>query len=218
MKTDDEELQRYILEELEWEPGVNSADIGVTVKKGVVTLSGKVDSFVKKQTIEKAVKEFPGVKAIAVNIKVEISGESVRTDSDIALAAKNALKWDVLVPHDRIMVTVESGALTLEGEVDRHFQKAAAEQAVSHLTGVVAVNNLITVKPRVAPVEVKKKIEAALQRDALIDAQNIGVEADGGTVTLSGRVRSWAEAEEAELTSWAAPGVSKVVSHLKVEA
>ena len=193
MKTEDEELQRYILEELEWDPGVNTADIGVTVKNGVVTLKGRVSSLAKKLAIEKVVKEFPGVKAIAVDLEVKIPGYAERTDSDIALAAENALRWDVLVPKDQIKVTLEHGLLTLEGEVEWQFQKTAAEQAVSRLTGVIGVNNLITIKPKVAPAQYRTKIEAALERDAALDAENIRVKADGSTVTLSGMVRSWAE-------------------------
>ena len=151
MKTEDEELQRYILEELEWDPGVNTADIGVTVKNGVVTLKGRVCSLAKKLAVEKVVKEFPGVKAIAVDLEVKIPGCAERTDSDLAMAAENTLRWDVLVPNDQIKATLDHGLLTLEGEVERQFQKRAAEQAVSRLTGVIGVNNLITIKPKVAP-------------------------------------------------------------------
>ena len=212
----DEQLQNDVLEQLRWEPGVNSADIGVTVKSGVVTLSGKVNSLAKKSAIEKAVKRMPGVKAIALDVEIEIPGCSTRTDSDIALAAENALKWDVLVPHNQITVTVFNGFITLEGEVDRHFQKEAAEHAVSRLEGVRAVDNLIVVKPKVEPVEVREKIEAAFKRDATLDAEKIQVSADGSTVTLSGTVRSWTEADEAETAAWAAPGVSTVVSKLTV--
>jgi len=212
----DEKLQSDVLEQLQWEPGVNSAEIGVTVKSGVATLTGKVNSLAKKQAIEKAVKRMPGVKAIALDVEIEIPGCSARTDSDIALAAENALRWDVLVPHDKIKLTVFNGFITLEGEVDRHFQKEAAEQAVSRLEGVRGVDDLIEIKPKVAPAEVSKKIEAALKRNAALDAENIKVAADGSTVILSGRVGSWTEADEAELAAWAAPGVSAVVSKLTV--
>ncbi len=210
----DEKLQCDVIEQLQWEPTVNSADIGVTVKSGVVTLSGKVNSLAKKRAIEKAVKRMPGVKAIALDVEIEIPGCSARTDSDIALAAESALKWDVLVPHNQITITVFNGFITLEGEVDQYFQKESAEHAVSRLAGVRGVDNLIVVKPKVAPVEVSEKIEAAFKRDAALDAENIKVKADGSTVTLSGKVKSWAEADEAESAAWAAPGVSNVVNML----
>ena len=146
--------------------------------------------------------------------EIEIPGCSARTDSDIALAAESALKWDVLVPHNQITITVFNGFITLEGEVDQYFQKESAEHAVHRLAGVRGVDNLIVVKPKVAPVEVSEKIEAAFKRDAALDAENIKVKADGSTVTLSGKVKSWAEADEAESAAWAAPGVSNVVNML----
>jgi osmotically-inducible protein OsmY len=212
----DRQLQLDVLDELRWEPGVKATDIAATVKDGIVTLEGTVDSYAEKWAAEKAVKRVPGVKALAMDIQVKLPGSSERTDTDIARAAENALKWDVAVPHKQIKVSVERGFVTLEGEVDWQFQKSAADRAVRHLTGVTGMDNFITVKPRVAPENVREKIEAALKRNAILDAEQIIVQADGGKVTLSGTVHSWAELDAAVDAAWAAPGVSEVKNLLTV--
>ena len=215
MKTDTQ-LQKDVMNELKWEPSIKAAEIGVGVKDGVVTLSGYVDSFFKKWAAERAAARVFGVKAVAEEIQIKLPGSLKRTDEDIARAAANALEWNVSVPHDRVKVQVQNGVVTLSGEVDWWYQKSAAEDAVRNLMGVVLINNKITIKPPVKPLDVKDKIESAFQRNALLDARRITVETHGGKVILRGSVRSWAEREQVQQAAWAAPGVSEIESHIIV--
>lgn len=216
MRTDSE-LQRDVLEELKWEPSVNAANVGVSVKDGIVTLSGSVPSYAEKLAAETAAKRVYGAKAVVNELEVKLPGESRRTDEDIAAAAVTALNANVLVPADKIKVTVSKGWLKLEGEVEWQFEKEAAENAVRYLPGMVGVSNLIKVKPRVSPTEVKSRIEEAIKRHAEMEARRVSVETQDGTVILRGTVRSWIEREEAERAAWAAPGVRMVEDQITVE-
>ena len=214
----DLELRKAVESELNFEPSINAAEIGVAAKDGIITLSGNVPSYWEKMAAERAAARVSGVKAVVNEVEVHLPGSSERTDEDIARAALNALQWNVLIPSDRITVKVSKGWVTLEGMVDWQFQKTAAEKAVRKLIGVKGVIDLMELKPSVSKGEVKAAIEGALKRLAEIDANKIKVETEDGKVVLSGTVRSWFEREEAERAAWAAPGVRTVEDRIAVAA
>jgi osmotically-inducible protein OsmY len=220
MKTD-AALQRDVMNELRWEPGIQAAEIGVAVRDGVVTLSGNVDSYSKMWAARLAAMRVSGVKAVTERIKVSLPGSYKRSDQEIAQSATNVLNWNILVPSDRVKVSVRDGWITLGGEVDWYYQKNAAEDFVRHLVGVLGVTNGITIKPTVPTVkalEVKNGIAEALRRNArlLRDAEKIQVEISGSKVILRGSVGSLADRDEAEYAAFCAPGVSEVDNRLTV--
>src|SRR5208337_3419326 len=195
----DMQLQKDVLDELKWDPAVNAEQIRVEVKDGLVTLAGRVECFAEKWAAEWAAKRVAGVKALAVEIRVEPTRFRELTDADLARAAENALKWHAHVPQNRIKVRVEKGRITLEGEVEKQFEREIALQ------------------PTVEPTEVKEKIEAAFRRSAMVDAKRITVKAEGGKVILTGTVSTWEEYQDAERAAWAAPGVREMDNRLKID-
>lgn len=212
----DIQLQRDILDELDWEPSIDAAEIGVTVDDGVARLDGRVPSYIDKLAAERAALRVSGVKAVANDIEVKFRGARAPLDAEIARAAADALEWSVSVPAGRIKVAVSEGWVTLDGQVGWQWQRQAAQNAVRHLLGVRGVVNNILLKPQSSAAEVGSQIEAAFQRNAEIDAKKVKIELHGDTITLRGEVRSWAERQEAERTAWAAPGVSHVRNRIEV--
>ncbi|KAF3890153.1 MULTISPECIES: BON domain-containing protein [Nostocales] len=212
----DEEIQKDVLNELKWDSRVQSTEIGVAVKDGVVTLTGWVDSFYKRWAAEEAAHRVRGVLAVANDIEVRLPVSAERTDADIAAAAIHALEWDAGVSIDNLDVTVSKGWVTLRGVVEWEYQKHDAERVVRRLKGVKGVTNLLTIKPRVSPSELKQKIEQALVRSAETDALRIAVEVEGSKVILRGAVRSWAERQEAERAAWSAPGITSVENRIAI--
>lgn len=214
MKTD-LEIKQDVIEELKWEPFLNASQIGVSVKEGVVTLSGSIDSYSKKIAAEKATKNVSGVKAVALDLEVNLPGSSIRNDTDIAEAVVNALKWHSAVRENKINVKVESGVVTLEGIVDWEFQKNSARMMVENLMGVKGIVNTIQIKQKTSIEDIKQKVSAAFHRSATIDAS--GIDIIDNKAILKGNVRSWAEKEDAENAVWSANGIERVDNRLEIK-
>jgi osmotically-inducible protein OsmY len=215
MKTDSQ-LQQDVSAELQWEPSVHAARIGVEVKNGVVTLAGQVDSYSEKWNAERAAQRVAGVKAMSTELKVHLNSLSKRTDADIAEAVENVLEWTSSLPAGAVKVLVEGGWVTLSGDVDWQFQRRAATDSVRHLMGVTGVSDQIGIKPSVTAEAVKSDIEAALKRTSIADAKKISVSVHGSDVTLSGTVHSWDERDTATNSAWGTPGVRNVVDMMNL--
>jgi len=215
MKTD-KQLKDDILAELRWEPSVSAEQVGVEVKDGVVTLAGHVNSFVEKWAAEEAVKKVAGVRALAVEMDVNLLGQSQRNDADIARSAENALEWTTNLPNDAIKIQVEGGWVTLTGDVEWAFQRDEAVGAVRNLRDVKGISNNILIRSKVSANGVKADITDALKRRAITDSQKIKVNVNGADVTLSGTVDNWAERELAMHSAWSTAGVRNVQNDIIV--
>lgn len=216
----DAEIQRDVLDELGWDARVQPNEVGVSVEGGIVTLTGWVDSYAKKWAAERTAHRLRGVRAVANDIEVRLTGSAERTDSDIAVAATRALEWDAFVPVESLDITVSNAWVMLRGEVEWGYQKRAAERALRLLSGVRGVTNLVTVRPQTRPSadQVKRDIRNALVRTIESAADGIVVDVEDGAVMLAGTVRSWLEREEAQRVAWSAPGVSAVEDRITVTA
>lgn len=216
MKTD-AQLKKDINDELDWEPSVNATHIGVAVDRGVVTLTGHIDTYAEKAAIERAVQRVQGVQAIAMELDVKLAPNHQRSDTELAQLLQTSLQAQALVPASRISLKVEHGWVTLSGEVDWDYQRSNAERTVHQTLGVVGVSNRITLKPRTMPTDVSNRIKDALARQAEREARAIEVAIAGSTATLRGTVHSWAERNAAQGAAWSAPGVTLVVNELRVQ-
>lgn len=212
----DIQLKKDVEQELEWDPAINAAGIGVEVHGGIVTLAGHLGSYSEKLAARKAAQRVGGVKGLVVELDVRIPDAGRRTDEDIANVARSVLKWNAGLHEDSVQLSVEKGRVTLTGEVDWGYQAKAAEKAVAHLRGVCIVLNQIKVKARAKPGDIAGKIEAALKRHAQEEAQHIKVHVGDGTVTLRGTVGSLDEKSAVCNAAWSAPGVRHVIDEMSV--
>ena len=212
----DAQLKHDIVNELEWDPALDAAHVGVAVNDGVVVLSGHLNSFAAKHAVERAVQRVAGVRAIAIELDVTLEPHHQRGDADVAAAIETAFKWHAQIPEDRIQVKVEKGWVTLTGEVDWDYQRHNAERVVRPLTGVVGVVNDIALRQRSAPEYVARRIREALSRYADEEWRQIEVQVDASTAILRGTVNSWAERSAVQAAAWSAPGITRVVNELKI--
>lgn len=213
----DTQLRHDVEAELDWDARIDSRQIGVAVKNGVVALTGHVGSYLERRAAEEAAQSVEGVKAVANDIVIELPFDTKRTDAEVAESAVQALQANVAVPANAVKVYVRDGWVTLEGQVGTWHEKNAAEVALSGLRGIKGLSNNIAICAQIAIDDVQNKIADAFRRRAQLDARNVRVEALEGAVTLQGEVGSWHERTQAEIAAWQAPGVSQVINRLTVK-
>ncbi|MEO6902742.1 MAG: BON domain-containing protein [Bacteroidia bacterium] len=213
-----ETLQKDVQYAIKWEPLLNAAEIGVTAKDGIITLTGVVDSYSKKSEAEDAAKNVAGVKAVVEKLEIKFSNNyGIKEDGEIAKEVLNAFKWKSSIPDDKIKVKVEKGWVTLEGELSWNYQRVAANEAVKNLLGVTGVTDNLKIKPESKDVIEKRQIEEAIARNWSINSKDIRVSVSGNKVTLIGSVNSWYQKDEAGRIAWNAPGVWNVDNELEIE-
>jgi osmotically-inducible protein OsmY len=212
----DQDIQRDVEAELKWSPDVNEKDVAVKVNTGVAVLTGYVNNYLEKYRAEVAAKRVAGVAGVANDIVVRAPRGDGLQDPEIARAAVTAIRMDLPLTAGKIQVTLHDGHATLSGNVEWNFQREAAERAVRRVLGITGVRNHIELVPQVQPSEVKHKIEEAFRRSAEIDANQISVQANDGTVILRGKVRNWSERTQAQNTAWSAPGVLEVRNEIQI--
>lgn len=212
---DDKALKKLVADELEWEPSIDAADIGLTVENGIVRLFGHVANYAQKGVAETAVKRVKGVRGYVEDLEIRPFPKTY-TDEGIAERVANLIDWDVTIPKNAVKVKVEDGYVTLTGEVNWAYQRLAAEQGIRRLQGVRGVSNAIMVKPQAQAYDIKRRIEEALERQADLEADKVHVTVDGGKVKLDGKVRAWFERDIIERAAWAAPGVQSVDDRVTV--
>ena len=217
MKTD-QRLQQDVVDELTWEPSVRSKNIGVEVKKGIVTLIGEVNSYTEKLDIETTAQRVAGVKGLAIDIAVKLQGEHQRSDSEIAESVERVLSWSTYLEQDKIDIMVENGVVTISGQVHWDYERRSAMTVLRHLKGVVGIIDHITIKEKIASSTVKADIEAALKRRAINDAHSVKVTVQGSDVVLSGTVHSLSERDLVTSTAWSSKDVWSVIDHIEIVA
>ncbi|MGW8647343.1 BON domain-containing protein [Micromonospora chalcea] len=206
----DQQIQRDVLAELDWDAQTRATDVGVTVADGVVTLTGRVDSYARRWAVERCAHRVRGVRAVASDLEVDLTATDRRTDADIAIAAGRALEWDSFVPAERLDVTVAAGWVMLRGEVEFGFQRRTAERELRRLRGVRGVTNLIEVRPAAPPSDEQQRLDLRRLLLRRTGTERIDARVDGDTVVLDGVVGAWWQREEAERAAWALPGVREV--------